>query len=114
MITRMQNGITGTESPPVDVNGQIIEPIGPFRFKPITIWVIGDGEITGGKISVEEAQMPDYEGAWSVLEEISLSDLDGGGVIAVHLLPANYRAIRARLSEAVAGTGNVSVDGDIA
>ncbi len=96
-------------SPFTSIPGEVLLLSG--QSTPVTIYVIGEGELTAGKIVIEEAHDPEYAGTWSQLEEVALSDLDGGAVIAVHLQPpsANFRAIRARLAEAIEGNGNVTV-----
>jgi hypothetical protein len=75
----------------------------------INVAVAGTGTISSGVITIEEAATPDYAGTWSAISTVSGTTVTGGAV-AVSRITGYVRAIRARVSTAIAGGGSVSVD----
>lgn len=69
--------------------------------------VKGTGTISGGTISIEEADTVDYAGTWSVITTVTASGLTGGAIQVVHI-DGLIRALRARISAEITGGGSIS------
>jgi len=72
----------------------------------VTVYVIWSGVLTAGAVTVETADETSYTGTWAALATVPFTS---GGKQDVVALTGAYRAIRARISTALAGGGNVSV-----
>ena len=92
-----------TTSQPVDVSGS----------SNIVFYLIGEGTISAGAVTYEEAttdpshsEQP-YGGTWSIIgSAVNTNDVDGGKVKATHAVGA-YHLVRARISTAVEGAGGL-------
>ena len=81
----------------------------PISAKNLVAMVTGASTISSGVVTIEEASAPDYAGTWAVSTTVSATNVSGGAQVTVHLA-GTYRAVRARVSTAIAGGGNVGVD----
>lgn len=76
----------------------------------ITVVIEGQGTISGGVVTIEEAcfnpesEAP-YGGTWSALTTVNGTDVTGGAQKAVHLQVGAYSQIRVRISTQISGTG---------
>jgi hypothetical protein len=86
------------------VTSQMIDARGNHE---VTIYLEGQGAITGGTVLIEEAARRDFAGTWSQVTSISASGLTGGSQQAVHLTPGCYAFVRVRVSAAIAGGGGL-------
>ena len=74
-----------------------------------TVYLRGTGTIVSGSIVIEEASDLLFSGTWSSLVTVAASTLSGGVETAVHI-DAVVGAVRARVSVAIGGGGNVSAN----
>lgn len=81
----------------------------PANFQNHNVSVEGSGTITGGTISIEEADTPDYTGDWSVITTINGTDVTSDAIKVTHVAGL-VRALRARISSDITGGGNVTVE----
>jgi len=72
-----------------------------------TVVVTGVGTISGGTVSIEEADTESYTGTWSVLATITASALTGGAQQITHIAGL-LQAVRARVSSNITGGGTIS------
>lgn len=72
-----------------------------------TIIIKGTGTISGGAISIEEADAEDYTGTWSVISAVTAADVTAGAQKSVHS-EGLIRALRARISTSITGGGSIS------
>ena len=91
-----------TTSAPVDCSG----------FSSVVLYLIGEGTISAGSITYEEATTDPthseqtYGGTWSAIgSAVTASDVTGGKVKATHLARGAYHLVRARIDTAVEGAG---------
>lgn len=83
----------------------------------LTFYVIGSGTTSSGVITIEEAWYDPslfggtggYGGTWSSMTTINASDVTGGAQKAYHPSFGAYKWVRARISTAIGGGGNISV-----
>lgn len=83
----------------------------------VAFYVTGAGTISSGVITIEEAAPKDpgsnptvageATGAYSSVTTYSASGVTGGAQAAIHLTPAAYCFVRARISTILAGTNPV-------
>ena len=88
------------------------QPIPPQQHQAACITVIGNGTLSTGVVTIEEAtwlptQMP-YSGTWSVITTVTASTLTGGAQTVLHLAPTALTNIRVRVSTDITGGGGVS------
>lgn len=79
------------------------------RKHPVTIWVRGNGTISGGVISIEECRDPEYASTWSLSATVTASDLTGDKEMKVNLAACTFRAVRGRISTTITGGGSVDI-----
>lgn len=95
-------GVTSGTSVPVAA-GNHTEP---------SIFVIGNGAISGGTVLIEECALAqgqlDYTGTWSTMYTITASTLTGNAMQAFHFPPSAYRLRRVRISSTITGGGGIS------
>ena len=100
------------------------ETLGPWidvqGYTNHTFYVTGVGTVSSGVVSFEEASpiidamnapvVGEATGGYSVIQTCTAADVTGGAQKAYHSPPnATYHSIRARISTAIGGGGNVSV-----
>lgn len=100
-----------TLSPWIDVRGA----------SNLVFYVTSTGTTSGGVISFEEASPSNFATAanppmfgaatdgYSLITTQNASTTSGGKQVAIHLTPAAYAFVRARISTAISGGGSVSV-----
>lgn len=75
----------------------------------ITFYVQGDGTISTGVLTIEEATNVGYTGTWSAIGTIDLTTLSGGKQTAYHVGGPggqfSYACIRPRITTNVTGSG---------
>jgi len=93
-------------------NGQTLILSG--QQEQLNLWLQSSGTTSGGTISIEEAffppETPGFSGTWSVITTVSASTITGGAAVMIHS-PANYWAVRARISSNITGGGTITVYG---
>ncbi len=99
-------GVTAGTSAPVYVAG----------YTYLTVYYTSFGTTSGGTIILEEADYSDpplhdtpYGGTWSQIESRAASSFTGSVTLALHLSPAAFGYIRARISSAITGGGSILV-----
>lgn len=85
----------------------------PGQYDRAAIVVIGNGTISGGVVSIQEAfwtetQAP-YTGTPSLVTTVTASDVSGGAQEVVHIAPNALFPIRVGITTAIAGGGGISV-----
>lgn len=87
-------------------------------FSNLTIYVDGQGTISGGTLVIEEAwwnaaRENTYAGTWSQIGTVDLTDVSGGAQLAYHAGGSGgsfaYANVRVRVSSDVTGGGTISV-----
>lgn len=85
----------------------------------VQIVLIGNGTISGGNVTIEEAfwfdkktgsapaQMP-YSGTWGSILVVPASDVTGTKQKHIHIDPTAFKFIRVRISDAITGGGGIS------
>lgn len=73
--------------------------------REIKFYVIGNGAVSAGAVTLEEAHDPSYTGTWAPLE--TPVDVIGDGVVT-RARSGCFRAVRARITTPVTG-GSVTV-----
>ena len=102
------------------------ETLGPWidvrGYSYITFYVTGEGTVSSGVITFEEAApkvflangggevVGETTGAYSSITTYSASGVTGGAQAAVHITVAAYCYVRARISTAIGGGGDVTVN----
>lgn len=71
----------------------------------ITFWVVYDGVVSGGEVTVESALIENYAGTWTT-EDTSTGGSNKTDRITVRGI---VEWIRVRISDAIAGGGNVTI-----
>ena len=89
------------------------QAIPPQQHQTACLVVIGNGTLSTGVLTIEEAlwtdkQMP-YSGTWSAITTVTASTLTGGAQQVIHLAPTALTYIRVRISTGVTGGGGLSV-----
>ena len=78
----------------------------------VSFFIRGTGTTSSGVISLEESQ-PDKQGIWaatpSVITTVNASTVSAGVEQAVHVSPAAFGYVRARISTVIGGGGTVTV-----
>jgi hypothetical protein len=85
-------------------NGVAYDTVAAAR--EIKFFIIGNGTITGGAVTLEEAHDATYTGTWSAFE--APWDVLTNQVIA-RPFGGCFRAVRARISTTITGGGTVTV-----
>jgi hypothetical protein len=75
--------------------------------RDLTVFVQGNGTITGGTLVIEEARSPDYTGTWSQIGT-ALTPVTNT-VQAIHISGC-FLALRARITANITGGGSVTVE----
>jgi hypothetical protein len=75
--------------------------------RELTVFVQGNGTITGGTLVIEEARSPDYTGTWSQIG--SAVTPVSNSVQAIHITGC-FLALRARVTSNILGGGSVTVE----
>ena len=88
------------------------QAIPPQQHQAACIAVMGNGTVSTGVVTIEEAlwldkQMP-YSGTWSVITTVTASTITGGAQTVIHLSPTALTNIRVRVSTDITGGGGVS------
>ena len=94
--------------------------INVLGYTALTFYVIGTGTIASGVITFEEADInpsklaaEDYAGMWSEIGTVNAADVTGGAQLAYHVGGPGglfaYSFVRARISTAIGGGGDISV-----
>lgn len=95
----------------VTASGTTSQTIPPGANDAAVLAIIGNGTITSGVITIEEAYAPrfPYSGTWSTVTTVNASDVTGNAQKAVHISPNALLSMRARISTAIGGGGGISV-----
>lgn len=89
------------------------QAIPPLQHAAACIVVIGNGTLSTGVVTIEEAlwlptQVP-YSGTWSAITTVAASGITGSAQQVIHLSPTALTYIRVRVSTGITGGGGVSV-----
>lgn len=98
-----------TTSQPVNLKGRT----------DVVLYLSGAGTITSGVVTIEESlplvnqpsEGQPYGGTWSSITTVNAATVTGGVQAAIHLEPASYGYVRARVSTAIGGGGSVTMGG---
>lgn len=107
-MSTVLRGVENILQPLLSTTGNGIAATLPASATKHVVIAKGTGVVSGGIISIEEADVEDYAGTWSVITTVTASNLDGGAIQVVHI-DGLLRAIRARISTNIAGGGSISV-----
>lgn len=77
----------------------------------LAFYVIGNGAVSGGVVTIEEAHDVNYTGTWALLAAGGAVTVVGNGIATVKVF-STAKAVRARITTAISGgTASVHVVG---
>lgn len=90
---------TQVSAAPVDCRG----------YKNPAVYLTGVGTISSGTVLITEAPTKDYAGTWATVLTLVASDVSGGKTEGNALPAGAYNFVRAEITVAIGGGGNVSL-----
>lgn len=94
--------------------GAVSQPTQVLGYTTLTIYFIGEGTISAGAVTIEEATLNpategDYDGTWSEIAIVDVTAVSGGKQYAYHVGGPGgqfaYSNVRTRISTGITGSG---------